>query len=276
MVGDSPGWILAPSDDLIFVQQKCPPTTEELEALTEAIMKYIRGKPKDPRASILDRPTGTRPSGVMNQHTRHLLQAHVSCVCSSSPLALHSHPTFSIVKPPSFQIIYDASNTSTRIVALKSTISKLFDLSGQWTGYQLDVILPPSPTPDHPRNTPFNAMHTAETLYKDTSVKYTNLISLRQFLRRWRNGRNSLLDLSTAYNHGKLGCLFSMVHGVQFCGMFFRYNSFSFGANRSCLSFQNFTSAIVYLCQLVGGERLWSSTNGAIANYLGSDVPCLM
>ena len=173
--GDQPGWMLRPSQEIIFCQQKCPKTPEELEAVAISFRKSVFGKSKDLiKTSCLDGPT-------------------------SVPLALVFHGTFPLKKGSTFQIVYDCSNEGKRIVVPISDFSEecIRNEDDSHNSTILTIQLPATTTAEIESSMSFNKMLIPEPLFKVTRVDYTNLIHLRQCLRRWLNGRLSWIDLST-------------------------------------------------------------------------------
>ena len=79
---------------MILCPRVVPKTSHELNQILEAIVKNLRGKSGQPKASILD--------GY-----------------STAPLAIHHHNLFTIPKGETFQIIYDCRQTKGRYVYLE-------------------------------------------------------------------------------------------------------------------------------------------------------------
>ena len=64
--GDTPGWAVAPTDDIVLVQQPCPPTTEGLRALAKSFSKMVKGKSSDAQPSSMCDGPSTSPLAVMH------------------------------------------------------------------------------------------------------------------------------------------------------------------------------------------------------------------
>lgn len=129
-----------------------------------------------------------------------------------------------------FQIVYDASNRTNRIVVEKDGTHTWFE-NGQW---HVKLDLPKTVTPDHPSNQTMNMLQCATAFYMACTVEFTRLFALKQYLRKWKHARINIIDLSAAYNHGKCNPLFSVLtSGIQAFGLFFRILCFSFGSCRS-------------------------------------------
>ena len=126
-----------------------------------------------------------------------------------------------------FQIVYDASNKTNRIVIEENGTRTWFE-DGQW---HVKIDLPISVTPNHPNNQTMNSLQCASAFYTACTVEFTRLFALRQYLRKWKHARFNVIDMSAAYNNGKTNPLFSVLtSGIQAFGLFFRILCFSFGS----------------------------------------------
>ena len=92
-----------------------------------------------------------------------------------------------------FQIIYDATNETNRIVVEEDGTKTWFQ-DGQW---HVKLDLPINVTPDHPSNQPMNSLQCALSFYNACTVEFTRLFALRQYLRRWKHARISWVDLAS-------------------------------------------------------------------------------
>jgi hypothetical protein len=175
--GDNPGWFTQPSADMVFAQQPCPDTTLGLRALAKAFSKNVKGKLTDAHpSSIVDGP-------------------------STSPLAMMHAATFPLLKDAAndvWQIIYDCSNSTYRVVVPVENYSEeqFHDSLGNYLGALLTVEFPPTVSLASVGPKPLNKQQIPETLFRTTTVDFTQLIQLRAILRKWRSGRMSWIDLS--------------------------------------------------------------------------------
>lgn len=208
--GDEPGWITRPPSNYVFVQQLPPDTKEALEQEAIAVHKNLFGKSKDAtQSSVVDG-------------------------CATVPIRLQHCATWAIPKGPTWQVIFDCSNRSRRIVVDSANVHYVRGVYPDGTPYiQVDLQLPGGTSPLHPDNVPINGLQPPEAIYKGTTVDYTQLGSLKTFIRRWKHGRISWIDLrcvitmylfcpsrtvarrSSAYFHGKCSALFQMFLGVS-------------------------------------------------------------
>ena len=181
MFGDPPSWLWQPSDKLIFCQQQTPDSPEALDALAKAFLKGCVGKSKDlTPTSAMDGP-------------------------STSPLALCHCPSFPIEKGfdadmnQIYQIIFDCSNEGRRIVIPhRDVVTIPIQVGDNIVRYDMHVTFPQSITTEAFDERPFNKLQIRDEFFKASSVDYTNLIHLRQCIRKWRSGAICWIDLSSA------------------------------------------------------------------------------
>ena len=241
--GDESGWLQQPLQNMVFCQQAPPESALALEELILAFKKNLIGKQGDVAkgdcSSILDGP-------------------------SLVPLALQHAPMWAIPKGPTFQVIFDGSNRTNRLVIEQNDVSLTHKCNVVSSVINMRITFPGGTTKDHIANAPLNSLQPPECLLKVTAVNYTNLKHIRQCFRKWKTIHTSYIDLSSAYNHGKCNAIFGQMLGAQLGDMFFRFNAFSFGAARSCVAFQQFTSVICHLAKVLS-KGLFSIRNQQLA-----------
>ena len=170
--GDEPGWLTCPPKNYVFVQQLPPPSKEALEQEAEAVLKNLFGKSSD-----------KNPSAVCDG-------------CATVPIRLQHCASWAIPKGKFWQVIFDCSNRTRRIVVDPATVHYSRGAHPDGTPFvQLNLQLPAKANPEHPDNVPINGLQPPEAIYKSTTVDYTQLVSLKTFFRRWKWGRISWIDL---------------------------------------------------------------------------------
>ena len=261
--GCEPMWLTMPPTNFVFAQQAPPSSMEALEAELEAVWKNIAGKSSDPSpTSVVVGP-------------------------SSVPVCVQHCPSWSIRKGPTFQIIFDCSNTTKRIVidnnAVKvRLVSSDSDPRGSW--FEVQILFPTGPTPRHPCATTPNMAAVPITMFNVCTADFTALIELKQFFRAHDRVWGNWIDLSSAYFLGKLHPIFQIHSMGTFIGdIFMGFSSFPFGWGGAVPSFQLITSHIVNVAKafcprLFGKPGLTNATPSEnkppkclLANYLDDD-----
>jgi hypothetical protein len=257
MYGCEPMWLLKPPDNYVFAQQSPPASKEALQAELEATWKNIAGKKSDPS-----------PSSVV-------------VGISSVPVCVQHCPSWSIEKGPTFQIVFDCSNLTKRIVIESKdvhtrVVSSCNDPRGTWI--ELQITFPCCPTPNHPCAVTPNMATVPLSIFNVCTADFTALVELKQFFRYHKKVWGNWIDLSSAYFLGKLHPIFQTHSMGTFLGdIFMGFSSFPFGWGGAVPSFQSITSHIVNTtrasrCDLFGKPGGPPKVSKClIANYLDDD-----